>query len=53
MDKVLLIFLKKRETLEKDFSLGLKGNNISYVDLGQLIDGKSCTIPCTLFYNRY
>ena len=24
-----------------------------YINLGCLIGGKSCTIPCTLFYNRY
>jgi hypothetical protein len=24
-----------------------------YINLGQLIGGKSCTIPCTLFHNKY
>ena len=24
-----------------------------YVNLGRLVGGKSCTIPCTLFYNGY
>jgi hypothetical protein len=43
----------KRGTLEEDSSLGLKGINMSYVNLGRLISGKSYTIPCTLFYNRY
>ena len=26
---------------------------MSHVDLGRLIGGKSCTIPCTLFRNKY
>ena len=45
--------VKKKGTLKKDFSLGLKGINILYINLGQLISKKSYTIPCTLFYNRY
>jgi len=45
--------VRKRETLEKDFSLGLKGINILYINLGWLIGGRSCTIPYTLFYNGY
>jgi hypothetical protein len=45
--------VKKRGTLKKDFSLGLKGINILYINLGRLISGKSCTIPYTLFRNRY
>jgi hypothetical protein len=43
----------KREILKEDSSLGLKGINILYINLGQLIGGKSCIIPCTLFCNRY
>jgi hypothetical protein len=43
----------KRETLKEDSSLGLKGINISHINLGRLIGGKSCTIPYTLFCNRY
>ena len=45
--------VKKRGTLEEDSSLGLKGINILYINLGRLIGGKSCTIPCTLFRNKY
>ena len=45
--------VRKRETLKKDSSLGLKGINILYINLKQLISGKSCTIPCTLFCNKY
>jgi hypothetical protein len=45
--------VKKRGTLEEDSSLGLKGINILHINLGQLISEKSCTIPCTLFHNRY
>ena len=26
---------------------------MSHVDLGRLVGGRSCTIPCTLFRNRY
>jgi hypothetical protein len=43
----------KRGTLEKDSSLGLKGINISHVNLGWLVSRRSCTIPYTLFRNRY
>ena len=45
--------VRKRGTLEKDSSLGLKGINMLYIDLGQLVSGKSCTILYTLFRNRY
>jgi hypothetical protein len=45
--------VKKRGTLKEDSSLGLKGINILYINLRRLIGGKSCTIPCTLFYNKY
>jgi hypothetical protein len=45
--------VKKRGILKEDSSLGLKGINILYINLGQLIGGKSCTIPCTLFCNKY
>ena len=45
--------VRKKGTLEKDSSLGLKGIKILYVNLGGLISGKSYTIPYTLFYNRY
>ena len=24
-----------------------------YINLGRLVSRRSCTIPCTLFYNRY
>ena len=43
----------KRRTLEEDSSLGLKGINMLYINLGQLVSGRSCTIPYTLFCNRY
>ncbi len=43
----------KRGTLGEDFSLGLKGINMLYVDLSRLVGRKSYTIPCTLFRNRY
>jgi hypothetical protein len=43
----------KKETLKEDSSLGLKGIDILYINLGRLISGKSCTIPCTLFCNKY
>jgi len=43
----------KRGTLKKDSSLGLKGINILYIDLSWLVSGRSCTIPYTLFCNRY
>ena len=45
--------VKKKETLEEDSSLRLKGINISYINLGWLIGGKSYTIPYTLFRNKY
>ena len=43
----------KRGTLEENSSLGLKGIDMSHVNLNRLISGKSCTIPYTLFRNRY
>jgi len=43
----------KRETLEEDSSLGLKGINILDINLGQLVSRKSYTIPYTLFRNKY
>ena len=43
----------KRRTLEEDSSLRLKGINMSHVNLGRLVSGKSCTIPYTLFCNGY
>jgi len=45
--------VRKRETLKEDFSLGLKGINILYINLGWLVGRRSYTIPYTLFYNRY
>ena len=45
--------VRKRGTLEKDSSLGLKGINILYINLGQLVSKRSCTISYTLFRNRY
>jgi hypothetical protein len=45
--------VRKRGTLKENSFLGLKGINMLYINLGQLIGGKSCTIPCTLFYNKY
>jgi predicted NUDIX family phosphoesterase len=45
--------VKKRGTLKEDSSLELKRINMSYIDLKRLISGKSCTIPCTLFHNKY
>ena len=45
--------VKKKGTLKEDFSLGLKGINILYINLGRLISGKSYTISCTLFCNGY
>jgi hypothetical protein len=45
--------VKKRGILKEDSSLGLKGINMSHINLGRLISGKSCTIPCILFRNRY
>jgi len=44
---------RKRGTLEKDSSLGLKGINILHINLGRLVSRKSYTIPYTLFRNRY
>ena len=43
----------KRGTLEEDSSLGLKGINISHINLDRLVSRRSYTIPYTLFYNRY
>jgi len=43
----------KRGTLEEDSSLGLKGIDILDVNLGQLVSGRSYTIPYTLFRNKY
>ena len=45
--------IKKKRILKEDSSLGLKGINILYINLKQLISKKSCTIPYTLFYNNY
>jgi hypothetical protein len=45
--------VRKRGTLKENSSLGLKGIDILYINLRQLIGGKSCTIPCTLFCNKY
>jgi hypothetical protein len=45
--------VKKKGTLKEDSSLGLKGINISHINLGRLISKKSCTIPYTLFCNKY
>ena len=45
--------VRKRGTLEEDSSLGLKGIDMLYIDLGRLISRKSYTIPCTLFCNGY
>jgi len=45
--------VRKRGTLEKDSSLGLKGINMLYINLGRLISKRSCIIPYTLFRNRY
>jgi hypothetical protein len=45
--------VKKKGILEEDSSLGLKGIDILYINLRQLISEKSCIIPCTLFCNRY
>jgi len=43
----------KRGSLEEDSSLGLKGINILDINLGQLVSKRSCTIPYTLFRNKY
>jgi hypothetical protein len=45
--------VRKREILKENSSLGLKGINILYINLGWLISGKSYTIPYILFYNKY
>ena len=45
--------VRKRGTLEKDYYLGLKEINILHINLGQLVSGRSYTIPYTLFRNRY
>jgi hypothetical protein len=45
--------VKKRGILKEDSSLELKGIDMLYINLKQLIGGKSCIIPCTLFCNRY
>jgi hypothetical protein len=45
--------VRKRGILKEDSSLGLKGIDMLYINLGRLIGGKSCTIPCTLFCNKY
>jgi len=45
--------VRKRGTLEEDSSLGLKGINMLYINLGRLVGGRSCTIPYTLFRNGY
>src|SRR5271167_2702613 len=43
----------KRGTLKEDSSLGLKGIDMSEVDLSRLMGGKSFTIHCTLSRNGY
>jgi len=43
----------KGETLKEDSSLGLKGINMLYINLGWLVSKRSCTIPYTLFRNGY
>jgi hypothetical protein len=45
--------VRKRETLEKDSSLGLEGIDMLYINLGRLVGRRSYTIPYTLFCNRY
>jgi hypothetical protein len=45
--------VEKRGILKKDSSLELKEIDILYINLGQLISKKSCTIFCILFHNRY
>src|SRR6266705_6160824 len=45
--------VKKRGTLGEDSSLGLKGINILYINLSWLVSKRNCTIPYTLFRNRY
>src|SRR5271156_2912510 len=41
----------KRGTLKEVSSSGLKGVNMSQVDLSRLMGGKSFTVPCTLSRN--
>jgi len=45
--------VRKRGTLEEDSSLGLKGIDMLYINLGRLVSRRSCTIPYTLFRNGY
>ena len=45
--------VRKRGTLEEDSSLRLKGINMLYINLSQLVNRKSYTILYTLFRNRY
>jgi len=45
--------VRKRGILEEDSFLGLKGINMSHINLGWLVSGRSYTIPYTLFRNRY
>ena len=45
--------VKKKENLKKHSSLKLKGIDILYINLGWLINEKSCTILHILFCNRY
>src|SRR6266702_3750622 len=45
--------VRKRGTLGEDSSLKLKGINILYINLNQLVSKKSYTIPYTLFHNKY
>ena len=45
--------VRKRGTLEEDFSLELKGIDISHINLSRLVSRRSYTIPYTLFRNRY
>ena len=45
--------VKKRGTLGEDSSLGLKGIKMLHINLSQLVNKKSCIIPCTLLRNKY
>ncbi len=45
--------VRKRKTLKEVFTLGLKGINMSKVNLSCLLSRKSITILCTLSRNRY
>ncbi len=45
--------VRKKGTLREDSSLGLKGINILYINLSQLISRKGYTILYTLFCNKY